>query len=57
MIHSGNPTRTLVPESTTHFRIAPDRGLVSFQLDEAGAVAGLTLHKQADIFAARVPAP
>lgn len=45
---------TLVPEGEALFRIAPDRGIVTFQLNDDGTVASLTLHKQADIVARRV---
>ena len=50
----GQPPARLMPESATTFRITPDRGLVSFRVGSDGAVEGLTLHKQVDIFAPRV---
>ena len=50
----GHPGATLVPESQTQFRIAPDRGTVTFDVTEDGDVNGLTLHKQADVYAKRV---
>lgn len=54
-----NPDRSearLFPESERSFRIAPDRGTVTFELDADGRVSGLTLHRQADLFARRVGA-
>ena len=57
VINPGQPTATLFPESETLFRIAPDRGQVSFRVTDDGRVEGLTLHKQADVFAERVEKP
>ncbi len=55
IVHNpGQPPATLYPESATVFRIAPDRGQVSFQLSATGDVEGLTLHKQIDLVAKRV---
>ena len=50
----GQPPAKLYPESDTLFRIKPDRGQVSFQLDDKGAVLSLTLHKQQDVVAKMV---
>jgi len=50
----GQGPAELFPESETKFRIAPDRGQVSFELDPSGHVRGLTLHKQADVYAERL---
>jgi hypothetical protein len=50
----GQPHATLFPESETSFRIAPDRGTVTFELASDGTVTGLTLHKQIDLFAVRL---
>ncbi len=48
------PSAFLFPESEVLFRIAPDRGQVTFKVAADGKVEGLTLHKQIDIFAKRV---
>mgnify|MGYP002624180182 CR=1 FL=1 len=45
----------LFPESSTTFRIAPDEGQVTFDIDDAGKVAGLTLHRGGDGYARRLP--
>ena len=50
----GQPDATLYPETETTFRIAPDRGTVSFRVSAEGIVEGLTLHKGRDVYAARV---
>ena len=52
----GQPVATLFPESNTSFRIAPDRGQVTFIFsDESDARAsGLILHKARDLKAIRV---
>ncbi len=52
----GQPDARLVPESGVSFRIAPDRGTVTFAVAPDGTVEGLTLHKQIDAFARRVAA-
>lgn len=52
--NSGQPDATLYPETETIFRIAPDRGTVSFHVSAEGIVEGLTLHKGRDVYAARV---
>lgn len=53
----GQPVATLFPESSTSFRIAPDRGQVTFVFDESNASlsSGFTLHKTRDLKAIRVP--
>lgn len=50
----GQPGARLFPESERVFRVAPDRGQVSFELAPDGRVTGLTLHKLSDVFARRV---
>ncbi len=50
----GQPAARLFPESDVSFRIAPDRGTVTFRVAADGSVDGLTLHKQVDVFARRV---
>jgi len=52
----GQPVATLFPESSTTFRIAPDRGQVTFVLEDATAPqsSGLILHKARDLKAVRV---
>lgn len=52
--NAGQPDAVLFPESATRFRIAPDRGQVSFRLDNDGRVVGMTLHKQIDMHATRI---
>lgn len=54
VVHPGQGDATLYPESETKFRIAPDRGQVTFHVAPDGAVTGLTLHKQTDVYAKRV---
>ena len=54
VINPGQPDAILYAESETLFRLKPDRGQVSFQLDASGEVMGLTLHKQVDLVAKRV---
>lgn len=49
----GQDSAILFPESATMFRIAPDRGQVSFQLNNENVVS-LTLHKQIDVTAKRI---
>ncbi|MEO1084648.1 MAG: DUF3471 domain-containing protein [Acidobacteriota bacterium] len=44
----------LFPESERVFRLAPDRGQVTFHVGDDGRVEGMTLHKQVDAYAARV---
>ena len=53
VINPGQPDATLFPESETRFRIAPDRGQVSFDVDAGGAVTGIVLHRGADMRAIR----
>ena len=52
----GQPVAELFPESPTVFRLSPDRGQVSFQLDEddPNQVTGLILHKARDMKAIRI---
>ncbi len=50
----GQDPATLFPETDTVFRIAPDRGLVTFHVFDPPNVEGFTLHKQANIFAKRL---
>jgi hypothetical protein len=52
----GQPVATLFPESSTSFRIAPDRGQVTFVFDESNASrsSGFVLHKTRDLKAIRV---
>lgn len=50
----GQPPAALFPESSTVFRLAPDRGQVRFHLASDGRVTGLTLHKGRDVHASRV---
>ncbi len=52
----GQPVATLFPESSTSFRIAPDRGQVTFVLEDVTAAqcSGLILHKARDLKAVRV---
>jgi len=50
----GQEPATLFPETQTTFRIAPDRGQVSFDVGPDGTVKGFTLHKQQDIYAGRI---
>lgn len=52
----GQPVATLLPESSTSFRIAPDRGQVTFVFDDASDAlsSGLILHKGRDLKAVRV---
>jgi len=52
----GQPVATLFPESSTTFRIAPDRGQVTFVLEDATAAqsSSLILHKARDLKAVRV---
>ena len=45
----------LFPESETSFRLVPDRGRVVFDLAPDGTVRGMTLQKQIDLYAERVP--
>jgi hypothetical protein len=55
VVHNpGQPSATLFPESKSVFRIAPDRGQVTFHLSEAGDVTGLTLHNARDVNAKRI---
>lgn len=55
LVHNpGQPPATLVPESTSVFRLAPDRGQVTFHRSASGEVSGLTLHKGQDVTAKRV---
>lgn len=55
LVHNpGQPPATLYPEGRAVFRLDPDRGQVTFQLSEAGAVTGLTLHNASDIKAKRI---
>ena len=55
MVHNpGQPTAELFAESATTFRLAPDRGTVTFHMGEDGSVTGLTLHKQQDVYARRI---
>lgn len=51
----GSPDAFLFPENETQFRLAPDRGQVSFELGPDGQVVALVLHKQRDVRAARLP--
>ena len=53
---AGQPTAELFPESENRFRIAPDRGQVTFSLDEHDSqrVTGMILHKGRDLPAVRV---
>ncbi len=53
VINPGQPDAYLFPESETSFRIEPDRGTVSFDVDDSGYVTGLTLHKARDLVAVR----
>jgi len=52
----GRPTAELFPESTLSFRIAPDRGQVTFLTSESEStkITGLILHKGQDLRAVRV---
>jgi hypothetical protein len=52
----GQPTATLFSESKLSFRIAPDRGQVTFLTaeDDEMKVTGLILHKERDLRAVRV---
>ncbi len=52
----GQPVATLFPESSTTFRIAPDRGQVTFTFDDTSdpQSSGLILHKARDLKAVRV---
>jgi hypothetical protein len=52
----GQPAATLFPESSTTFRIVPDRGQVTFTFEDATAAqsSGLILHKARDLKAVRV---
>jgi hypothetical protein len=43
----------LAPESATKFRILPDQGQVSFQVNTDGAVEGFVLHRNGDHFVPR----
>lgn len=52
--NQGQPPAELFPESSTVFRLAPDRGQVTFHLASDGRVTGLTLHKGQDVHASRV---
>lgn len=54
VINPGQSEAALFPESETRFRIAPDRGQVSFQTNEHNEVIALTLHKQVDVVAKRI---
>ena len=54
VINPGQPDAVLFAESNTLFRVKPDRGQVTFTLDEDGTVEGLILHKQIDLVAKRV---
>ena len=54
VINEGQSDAILFPESETVFRISPDRGQVSFQMNEQNDVISLTLHKQIDVVAKRV---
>jgi len=51
----GQPPADLFPEAATVFRLAPDRGQVTFHVPTDGSISGLTLHKASDdVHAARV---
>lgn len=52
----GQPVATLLPESSSTFRIAPDRGQVTFVFSDPAAAqsSGLILHKARDLKAVRV---
>lgn len=50
----GQPAAELFPEAPTVFRLAPDRGQVSFQRAGNGTVISLTLHKGQDVVAQRL---
>lgn len=50
----GQPAAELFPEAPTVFRLAPDRGQVSFQRASDGTVTSLTLHKGQDVVAQRL---
>lgn len=52
--HPGQPDASLYPEGEALFRIAPDRGQVSFVLDAQQQVTGLILHKGQDLKADKV---
>lgn len=54
VINPPQPDALLFAESETMFRIKPDRGQVSFTLDQDGKVTGLTLHREIDLHATRV---
>lgn len=54
VINPGQPDALLYPESETVFRLHPNPGQVSFQIDATGAVTGLTLHRAIDLVATRV---
>jgi hypothetical protein len=54
VVNPGQPIAHLFPETETLFRIKPDRGQVSFTVDEKGSVTGITLHRQRDMHATRV---
>ncbi len=55
LVHNpGQSVAKLFPETKTIFRIAPDRGQVSFEVSETGQASGLTLHKGQDVKATRV---
>ncbi|MEM1179289.1 MAG: DUF3471 domain-containing protein, partial [Acidobacteriota bacterium] len=53
-VHGPEGVAHLFAESERVFRLAPDRGQVSFTVAADGSVDGMTLHKQADLYAARV---
>lgn len=50
----GQPPASLLPETPTVFRIAPDRGQVTFHVEPSGQIRGLTLHKGRDVYASRI---
>jgi len=54
VINPGQPAAILYSETENVFRLKPDRGQVTFNVDADGAVTGMTLHKQRDMHAKRV---
>ena len=54
VINPGQPDAFLFPETPTVFRLYPNNGQVSFEVDKNGVVQGLTLHKARDFKAIRV---
>ena len=54
----GQPVATLFPESNTSFRLAPDRGQVTFifSAESDARASGLILHRARDLKAIRVRA-